>query len=917
MALGHGVELAGGELPYGTITETLRTLTRDTGPKVVQAAAGPYAAQLAALYPPLNDTTDAQPETSVDRMQLLPAYVTTLENLAGDRLVWLAVEDLHWVDASSLDALTYLIRVAHGSQLLILATARPHDPAAVPSNGDRVATLTSSGNVDRLNLRPLDRSDTAALIADLTGGDTTAAHVDRVVTLSQGNPLLTEQLVAAGDDTGRVPESVTGPMTARISRLDADTRRLLQVASLAEGHLAHRLLKQAYGDDSTFDTAAAVALDANLLQYDPDGQAYTFTHALLRRAADDTLRPADRMATHRRWAELLGADPLADLRTLIAVAHHWAAAGGDDQAFTTSLDAAERARQLSAATEEANLTERALELWHRVSTDTRGDRRRDRLLVQCVGAWSTAGNNSRGRDLLRKELALPGSAERDPLRHLRLQIGTQYMGDLAGEPWDRDVMEQALGHAEELLACEPDPFVAGALSALAWYVRFTDPDTSYRLHQRMWEMAVAVGESGDKIVLFCNYQDQLLQRALFDDALAGHNLVRPHARTSTDRVLLDSVLAEILHALGRFGEEAEVLDRMDRLMPTPDLAPVLWAGLRMEQGELLLATGDIERARTLLTEASDDTSDLPDVKIWVATRLGILEVLCGNLDAAHRDAVAARARLPRNDADAFLPNLIYTCELEAAAAAANGDLLTARGIVAPLVRSPILDVYATLWRAVLVAALIEGDIGQALETHDAATAVSVNALRSAVERLPCAGPHYTARRLQAAADLDRADRADTPATWAAVAEAWRTVGHIPHLAWAAFRLADACVRAGDTDAAQAALTEAMHLAASLGAQPLHDAVIDLARRARITLTTGPADTSAGDRRATGPLARLTERELEVLRHIALGESNHEIGAALFISPKTVSVHVSRILAKFDVTSRAKATALAYEHGLLG
>ena len=706
-------------------------------------------------------------------------------------------------------------------------------------------------------------------------------------------------------------------MTVRINRLDADTRRLLRVASLADGHLAHRLLKEAYGDDDTFDTAATAALDANLLRYDPDGQAYTFSHALLRQAAADTLRPADRMATHRRWAELLGSDPLADLRTLTSVAHHWAAAGENDQAFTTALDAAERAHQLSAATEEAHLSERALELWHRVSEHIRADRRRDRLLANCVSAWETAGSKARSRDVLRRELALPGSAERDPLRHLRLQVGVQYVGNLAGEPWDRDVMEQALGHADELFACEPDPFVAGALSALGWYVRFTDPDTSYRLHQRMWEMGQAVGDSGDMVAWLANYQDQLVQRALFDDALAGHDRVRPHARTTTDRVMLDTVLAEILHALGRFGEEAEVLDRMDRLMPTPELSPGLWAFLRMMQGELLYATGDIERARTLLTEAADITVDLPDEAIWAGTSLGMLEVLCGNGDAAHRQAVAARARLPRNDADAYLPSLIYTCELEAAAAAANGDLLTARGIVAPLVRSPILDVYATLWQAVLVAALIEGDIGQALKTHDAATAASVNAVRSAVERLPCAGPHYTARRLQAAAELDRADRTDTPAAWAEVVEVWRSVGHVPHLAWATFRHADACVRAGDKAAAQAPLTEAMQLAASLDAQPLKDAAIDLARRARITLTTGSADVPATDRRAAGPLGRLTERELEVLRHIALGESNDEIGAALFISPKTASVHVSRILAKLDVTSRAKATALAYEHGLLG
>ena len=63
------------------------------------------------------------------------------------------------------------------------------------------------------------------------------------------------------------------------------------------------------------------------------------------------------------------------------------------------------------------------------------------------------------------------------------------------------------------------------------------------------------------------------------------------------------------------------------------------------------------------------------------------------------------------------------------------------------------------------------------------------------------------------------------------------------------------------------------------------------------------------------LARLTDRELEVLEHIAAGETNDELAAALFISPKTVSVHVSHILAKLEVTTRAKATAIAYQEGL--
>ena len=91
-------------------------------------------------------------------------------------------------------------------------------------------------------------------------------------------------------------------------------------------------------------------------------------------------------------------------------------------------------------------------------------------------------------------------------------------------------------------------------------------------------------------------------------------------------------------------------------------------------------------------------------------------------------------------------------------------------------------------------------------------------------------------------------------------------------------------------------------------------MVDLARRAHLTLETGA---TSSDRTATGLLARLTQRELEVLRHVARGANNDEIAAALFISPRTASVHVSRILTKLDVSNRSKAAAVAYQEGLAG
>ena len=60
---------------------------------------------------------------------------------------------------------------------------------------------------------------------------------------------------------------------------------------------------------------------------------------------------------------------------------------------------------------------------------------------------------------------------------------------------------------------------------------------------------------------------------------------------------------------------------------------------------------------------------------------------------------------------------------------------------------------------------------------------------------------------------------------------------------------------------------------------------------------------------------LTERELEVLRHLAAGETNKAIAAELVLSERTVDRHVSNIFAKLGVSSRAAATAYAYEHRL--
>lgn len=136
-------------------------------------------------------------------------------------------------------------------------------------------------------------------------------------------------------------------------------------------------------------------------------------------------------------------------------------------------------------------------------------------------------------------------------------------------------------------------------------------------------------------------------------------------------------------------------------------------------------------------------------------------------------------------------------------------------------------------------------------------------------------------------------------------QAWRTDGQPYALARVLVSQAEAAAAAGDRAAAREALEEAGAIAADLDARPLRDEVARLARRVGLR----------GAVRA-GPDI-LTARERDVLRLVAAGHSNSRIGAELYLSPKTVSVHVSRIIAKLEVTNRIEAAAVAHRLGLLG
>ena len=128
----------------------------------------------------------------------------------------------------------------------------------------------------------------------------------------------------------------------------------------------------------------------------------------------------------------------------------------------------------------------------------------------------------------------------------------------------------------------------------------------------------------------------------------------------------------------------------------------------------------------------------------------------------------------------------------------------------------------------------------------------------------------------------------------------RKAGSRPEMAWTCCDYADTLLqRDGAEDRARAIALpeESLDISTELGMLPLMERIAPLREKADTLAPTTPAYPNG-----------LTEREVEVLRLVASGKSNPEIGGELFISPRTVTTHVINILNKINAANRAEATA---------
>ena len=346
-----------------------------------------------------------------------------------------------------------------------------------------------------------------------------------------------------------------------------------------------------------------------------------------------------------------------------------------------------------------------------------------------------------------------------------------------------------------------------------------------------------------------------------------------------------------------------------RQLPDRRLYPAYWAFSCRNLALPLEALGEWDRVKELQQETHRAGATENDAVYMLAEWEGTFACAVGDFSAA--DERLRELRATERD-DTWYLYLLRTTHLEAAIAAGRRDYAAARDLLAPSMSPEHPTYLGEYWPAALTAATVQADRGRTHGGTDDEDSKALRSIRALVEHLPRTGPYNAARYLHATGRPRARPGRRRP----------RDVGR-GHGCLAQHRApTPARLGAGPIGGSARTNRRQDHRCGSpgrgLGARATPRRHTTVRTRHRRCPARPPPSRSRGNQQGLAQpecWRRLTDRELEVLEHIAAGETNDELAAALFISPKTVSVHVSHILAKLEVTTRAKATAIAYQEGL--
>jgi DNA-binding CsgD family transcriptional regulator/tetratricopeptide (TPR) repeat protein len=930
--VGGCVPVGDGALPYAPIVEALRALLADVGVGAVRELVGPSWPELARLLPALGEP-EAGPAGQAAQARLFELLLGLLGRLGEQRPLVLVVEDLHWADRSTRELLAFLVRNLRRERLLLVVTYRNDEPGQ-QRLGPYLAELDRASRVERIDLARLDQAQTEAQLVGILGAVPAADLVDGVFARSEGNPFFTEELLAVvRSGSGNLPATLHDLLHGRVAALPDHASEVLAVVAVTGREISHRLLAAVVDlDDRALAEGLRAAVTSQLLVTTSGGDGYEVRHALLREVVEADLLPGERARLHAGLAQTLTEQPeLAEGSPAVAdaeLAAHWDAAGDLERSLSASVEAGRQAERTLAFAEALRHYERALDLWARVPQAAKFPSiDRATLLEHAAEAAQLVDQHPRAAELVRTALAAVDPAA-DPVRagllHERLgRYLWMTLDDAALPAYEEAVRlvpaEPPSAERARVLAAYAQVLYLMGLNAEGRRVAKEALVVARRVGARR-EEGRALGVAG---VALAHLGDADGALALLRDArhIAEQQAdVEGLVRACIMLTWVDEDAGRLEEALQSALDGAEAIRRLG----SPGWHDFLQGGAA--DFEFMLGRWDQADQHLSAVLERDRLTGTKGVHTrWRRARLDIAR---GDFAAARRwlkeaEELASKAGPAQFDAQFSCPLAYTRAELalwegrneEAAEAVSQG--LTAAGAVGDQARCPVLFALGLA----AAAARAERALARRASAEAEAARRAGDELLARLEAVGDANasiPAMAAVLLQCRAEHARLHGQPDPAAWAAAAHRWEALGQPYPTACARWREAEALLaRSAPKARVEEALGAAHVTAVQLKAVPLRRELERLAQRGRIRLEP-PAQPTPVAEAAAPSLARslgLTRRETEVLVLLAEGRTNRQIGQELFITPKTASVHVSRILAKLGVAGRGEAAAIAHRLGL--
>ncbi len=332
-------------------------------------AAVPLLGQLLSL-PLTGHDRDTGLSPQKQREQTIAVLLELLQTLAKAQPMLLILEDVHWIDPSTLEFLTRFVKQTSRGATLTLLTSRP---GFAPPWKETLHSM--------LVLAPLVETEVAQLIASISA-NVPAATVQRMVERADGVPLFAEEMakIASLGQQARIPATLHDLLAARMDDM-GEAKTTAQLAATLGREFDLDLLQQVFQRGPAVLERTLIALQDAGLVLKLNESSFQFKHALMQEAAYQSQTKSDRQATHQRAAQALQDNfPAIVEAQPERLAQHFSLSGNTRQAIEYWIKAGQRAREHSAHIEAMGHFNSALQLL--MASPSEPDRDREELKIQ-------------------------------------------------------------------------------------------------------------------------------------------------------------------------------------------------------------------------------------------------------------------------------------------------------------------------------------------------------------------------------------------------------------------------------------------------------------------------------------------------------------------------------------------------------